>query len=171
MVEQGTPTPTVTPISKRSYTGEHREHAERAGEDQARARDHRPGLAEGAQHALARAVHRGLLADAAHQEDVVVGAERDEEDEDDDRQHRVEGVLIEGVPEEHEAEPAGREEREDHGRDQEERHHERAEQDDQRHEDEREHERRDDLQVAARGVLQVDACRSPVARECAETWR
>ena len=127
---------------------EHGEHAERAGEDQPRARDHRPGGDERAQHPLARPVLLSLLAHTAHQEDVVVGAEGDEEDEDDQRELRIDDVLPEDVAEHEQRDAQRGEVGEDHSRQEEERRDERTQEHDQRQQDDEEHDRGDHLRVA-----------------------
>ena len=68
---------------------QHREHRERAGEHDARRGDDAAGHRQAAEHALPRAVRERLLAHPGHQEDVVVDAQRDEEDEREQRQRRV----------------------------------------------------------------------------------
>ncbi len=139
------------------------EDDERAGQDQAGARDHRAGRDDPAQDPLARAAQRRLLADAAHEEDVVVDPERDEEDEREDRQQRVDAVAPEDDVEREQRQPERAEVAQDHRREQVERRHQRAQQHDQDDQDHPEHERRDHQQVALGGHALVMEARGAVA--------
>jgi hypothetical protein len=107
----------------------------------------------------------GLLADAGHEEDVVVDSERDQEDERDQRVARVlPGKVCEGFEEE-QASSDRREEGEQDGAHQHQRRHERAQQDDEDHEDDGEHEGHEQPRVAARRAAQVGFLRGRAADE------
>ena len=80
-VSSSTPKATTKPISVRNTSGSTASTGERAGEHDAGGGDHPAGDRQAAQHALAGAVLRRLLAHARHQEDVVVDPQRHQEDE------------------------------------------------------------------------------------------
>src|SRR3954468_3537324 len=125
------------------------ERAERPGEHDARAGNDRAGDREPAQRALARPVLGRLLADARHQEDVVVDPERHQEDEAQQRQRRIDaGEAEDRVGDEH-AEAERRGEAEDHRQHEQQRCEQRAQEhgEDEEHDDQRE---RDDHVVVAR---------------------
>ena len=88
-VSRRTPTATVAPIWISSSSGSRVQGGEGAGEDQPGAGDDAAGGDQRPQRALAGAVDARLLAHPRHQEDVVVDAQRDEEDE--GEQGQVEG--------------------------------------------------------------------------------
>src|SRR5262249_24703697 len=70
------------------------------------------------QHALLRAQHERLLADARHQEDVVVDAERHQEHEDQQRHAGIDASEAEDVLEHQDARAQRREIGQDDGQDQ-----------------------------------------------------
>ena len=106
-----------------------------------------------------------LLAGAGDQEDVVVDAERDEEDEGEERQRRVRAGEAEDDVEDEVADPEGRQEAEDHGADQDQRRDHRAQQADQDQEDDEEDDRRDHDRVPAGRVADVEFDRGRAADE------
>ena len=110
------------------------------------ARDHRVAGGEAA---------RVLLADPAHQEDVVVDAQRDEEDEREDRQVRVRVGLAEHVREDQRRRPERERERQDDGPDHVQRRDDAAQQRDQHEQDQHEHERHDQPRVGAQRLAVV----------------
>ena len=91
------PTATMKPMLNANVTGSVISTENVPGQDDPRARDHGAGGRQRAQHALARAVLGRLLAHAAHQEDRVVDAERDQEDERERRQRRVDARVADDV--------------------------------------------------------------------------
>ncbi|MBG9885223.1 hypothetical protein ABE10_01195, partial [Bacillus toyonensis] len=68
---------------------DHRERGEGGGEDEAGGRDHPAGDRQAADDPLPGAVPLRLLAHPGHEEDVVVDAQGDEEDEAEQRHRRV----------------------------------------------------------------------------------
>ena len=88
-VSSSTPKAMTNPISRQERDRQDAEHGERPGEHDARRRDDAAGDRQAAQHPVVRAVLQRLLADARHQEDVVVDPQRDEEDEREERDRRV----------------------------------------------------------------------------------
>ena len=81
------------------------EHRERAGQHAARRGDHAAGRGQAGQRAGAGSVPQRFFAHPRHQEDVVVDAERDQEDEHEQRERRVGAAEVEHVIEEERADP------------------------------------------------------------------
>ena len=104
-VSSSTPTQMTTPSWASTTSGQHAEHREDGGEQDAGARDHAAGRGERPQHALAGAVPAGLLGGPGHQEDVVVDAERHQEHEREQRHAVVEALEAEDLGEEHPRQP------------------------------------------------------------------
>jgi len=106
-----------------------------------------------------------FLVHAAHQEDVVVDAERDQEDEAEERHGRVRAREAEDPVEDERRDPEGRAEGE-HGRQhQQDRGDHGAQQQHEDHEDHREHDGDDQVAVVDGGVVRVDGGRGHPADE------
>ena len=125
------------------------------GEHDARRRDDAAGDREAAQHPVARAVLERLLADARHEEDVVVDAERDEEDEREQRDVRARAREAEDHVEDDRADAERGQERQHDGRDEQHRRDDRAQQPDEDHEDDHERQRDEQPRVARGRLAQV----------------
>ncbi len=151
-----TPIAIVKPISVRLTSGRTASAEKVPGEDDAGRGDHGSGHGQAAEHALSGAVLEGLLAHAGHQEDVVVDPQRDEEDEREQRQGRIDAREVEDVLEEEGRDPEGGPEGEDHRRDQDQRRDHGAQQGHQDQEDDDERDRDDHLVVARRRLAQVE---------------
>ncbi|CAG6394505.1 hypothetical protein SCOCK_270086 [Actinacidiphila cocklensis] len=128
------------------------EDGERAGQHQAgRGDDAARGGKPGA-HPLPRAQSGALLPDAGHQEDVVVDAKRDQEDEDEQRERGVLAGVAEDVAEDDRADAQRRREGQHHRRDE----HQRCDQGAQQHRQDEHHDQqdhRDEQLVVPRGRL------------------
>ena len=109
--------------------------AERAGEDEAGRRDDRAGPAGRDPDAVADRAGLALLADPAHEEDVVVGAEGDEQDEDHEREVEADPGVPEDLLEEERGQAEGAAVGQEDGPDEVEGRDDRAKQDDQDQED------------------------------------
>ena len=94
-VSISTPTATVAPTWNEHDQRRAGHRPERAGQDEAGRRDDRAGPPGRDPDAVADRPALALLADPAHQEDVVVGAERDQQHEDHQRQEEVDPGLAE----------------------------------------------------------------------------
>ena len=114
-----------------------------------------PGDRDGPQHALAGAVRPRFLAHAGHQEDRVVDPQRDQEDEGEGRDRRVEPGVAHDEADEQDRDPERAEEAQDHARDQHQRRHQGPQQDREDDRDQQQRDRRDQLEVALRRLVEV----------------
>ena len=96
-VSMSTPIATATPTWNRIVSGAVGHRAEGAREDQARGRDDGAGVPGRDPDRVLHAAGLRLLADAVHQEDVVVRPERHEEHEHDQRQVRADAAVPEDL--------------------------------------------------------------------------
>ena len=144
-VSSRTPNAIATPISVNGTSGGTRASAANVPASTMPAEVMTEPVAPGApQHPLARAVLLGLLAGAREQEDVVVGAQRHEEDEKDQHgQRRAQARIAEGPGERSRRRAQRRAERQHDRGDQQQRQHERAQHDREDREHDHDHQRRD----------------------------
>ena len=162
-VSSRTPNATAKPISANADQRQAAERRERAGQHDAGRGDHAAGRGQAGQRAAAGAVLLRLLADPGHQEDVVVDAERDQEDEHVERERRVLAAEVEHVPEDQGADPERGPERQHHGRHQHQRGHDRAQQQAQDDQHDEQHQRDDQPVVVLVGRVDVDDHRGHAA--------
>ena len=126
---------------------EHGEHRERPGEHDPGGRDHASRDGETCEHRPASRRAQRLLAYAGHEEDVVVDAERDQEDEREEREARILSREVGEELEQHEARAECGKVREHDRRHQQHRRNDGPQQRDENHEDDREHEGDEELRV------------------------
>ena len=118
-----------------------------------------PVRAEAMVMPVAQVPRRALLAHAAHEEDVVVGPERHEQHEDDERHEVVQAVLAQDPLEDQGGHAHRGPEAEQHAADQVERRHEAAQQQHEHDEDADDGDEPDELEVLGGGGLDVRGCR------------
>ena len=149
---------------------EYAEHREHRREQDSCARDHATCRTKSGEHAVSRGrVHR-LLTSPGRKEDVVVDAERDEEQERQQQHAGVERRVVEHVLEDPPRRSERGEERAEHGGHEQHRREQRPQQEHEHGEHDHEHDRDHDLRVPERGVLGIEASRRVTADDCVGAW-
>src|SRR5690625_2255671 len=141
------------------------ERAERRGEDEPGGGDDAAGDRQAAADPLPGAVGQGLLPDPGHEEDRVVDAQRDEEDETVEGHRGVRAGEVEDVVEHDRRQAQRRGEGQHVDREDDQRRDDRPQQDDEHDEDRGEDERDDGPQVLGGGLLGVEPFGSGAADE------